>query len=140
MKNQKMSQCNILAVSGGYLDRLTSPCTALYHSSMLLLIWQKLINKSKWALTSFDCGLQNSSNLPHIVSKYNSCFGQVPGHVLVHPKVPTPGYNFLALLLLWEGCKLTFKNVLTFSISISESSDIAHHLLSNLFLGLQYRA
>ena len=71
-KNQNMSQCKILTVSGGYLARLTSTCTALYHSSTLLLPCLKLVSRSKWALTSFDCGLQNSSNFPHIVSNLSS--------------------------------------------------------------------
>ena len=71
-KNQKISQCRILAVSGGYLARLTCICTALYHSSTFLLLCLKLVRRSKWALTSFDCGLQNSSNFPQILSKLSS--------------------------------------------------------------------
>ena len=34
-KNQNMSLCSILAVSGGYLAKFTCACMALYHSSML---------------------------------------------------------------------------------------------------------
>ena len=58
-KNQKMSLCSILAVSGGYLARLNCVCTVLYHSSTLVLPCQKLVRRSKWADTSFDWGLQN---------------------------------------------------------------------------------
>ena len=71
-KNQNISQCRTLAVSGEYLVRLTYVCTALYHSSTLLLPCLKLVRRSKWALTSFNCGLQNSSNFPQIVSKLSS--------------------------------------------------------------------
>ena len=61
-KNQKMSLCKILAVSGGYLARLTWAFTALYHSSTLLLPRQKLVRRSNLACTSFDCSLQKSSH------------------------------------------------------------------------------
>ena len=67
-----MSQFRILAASGGYLARLTCVCTALYHSSTLVLPCLKLVSRSKWVLTSFDCGLQNSSNFPQIVSSLSS--------------------------------------------------------------------
>ena len=71
-KNQNISQCRILAVSGGYLARLTCACTALYHLSTLLLPFHKLVGSSKWTLTSFNCGLQNSSNSPQIAVKFRS--------------------------------------------------------------------
>ena len=77
INKQKMLWCNILAVSGGNLARLTWVCTALYHLSMLLLPCWKLVSKSKWALTSLDCGLQNSSNLSNIVSKFKSSLGKL---------------------------------------------------------------
>ena len=67
-KNQNISLCKILAVSGGYFMRLTCACTLLYHSSKLLDPWKKLVNKSNLACTSLDWGLQNSSNCVQIVS------------------------------------------------------------------------
>ena len=71
-KNWNISQCKILAVSGGYLARLIWACTALYHSSTLLLACLKLVTRSNWALTLLDWSLQNYSNLSHIVSRLNS--------------------------------------------------------------------
>ena len=71
-KNKKMSLWSILAVSGGYLAKFTCACMALYHSSTLQFPYLKLISKSKLAWTSFDCGLQYSSYIPHIVSKVSS--------------------------------------------------------------------
>ena len=75
-KNQKISLCKILAVSGGYLARVALSCTALYHSSTILLLCLKLVRRSKLALTSLDWGFQNSSNFPQIVSKVNSSVGK----------------------------------------------------------------
>ena len=75
-KNQKMSVCKILAVSGGYLARLTWACTTLYHSSTLLLPCWKLVRRSNLVCTSFDCGLQKSSNFPHIISRVNWLVGK----------------------------------------------------------------
>ena len=46
-KNQQISLCSILAVSGGYLARLICAWTTLYHSSILLVPCLKLFNKSK---------------------------------------------------------------------------------------------
>ena len=71
-KNQNISLCKILAVSGGYFMRLTCAYTLLYHSSTLLDPWQKLVNKSNLACTSLDWSLQNSSNWVQIVSNCNS--------------------------------------------------------------------
>ena len=77
IKNQNISQCKILAVSRGYLARLTWSCTALYHMSTLQLPCQKLVKRSRWALTLLDWGLQNSSNLSHIVFKLSSSLGRL---------------------------------------------------------------
>ena len=61
-KNPKISQCRILAVSSGYLARATWVWTVLCHSSTDLFTCWKLVRRSNQALTSFDWGLQNSSN------------------------------------------------------------------------------
>ena len=50
-KNKKISQCKILAVSGGYLARETWACTALYHSSTEQLPCLKLVSRTNLALT-----------------------------------------------------------------------------------------
>ena len=52
----------------GYLAKATWICTALYHSSTDLFPCWKLLSKSNLALTSFNWGLQNSSNLSQMVS------------------------------------------------------------------------
>ena len=67
----------------------------LYHSSTLLLPCWKLVSKSKWALTSLDCGLQNSSNLSHIVSKYKSSLGKLQDMYWSIPKSPLQAITFL---------------------------------------------
>ena len=50
----------------GYLAKAPWVCTALYHSSSDLLPSQKLVSKSNLALTSFSCGLLNSSYFPRL--------------------------------------------------------------------------
>ena len=55
----------------------------------------KLVNKSNPALTSIDWGLQNSSNFSHMTSKVSSSLVKIHWHILVYPKMPTPGNNFL---------------------------------------------
>ena len=87
-KNQKMSLCKILTVSGGYLARLTCAFTALYHSSTFLLPCLKLVRRSKQACTYFDWGLQNSSNFPQNVSKVNSFDGKLHETYWSMPKSP----------------------------------------------------
>ena len=71
-KNLKMSLCNILALSWGYLAKLICNCTALYHSSTEWSSYLKLVSKSNLALFLFVCGLQNSSNFCHMISKHIS--------------------------------------------------------------------
>ena len=66
-KNQNMSLCSILAVSGGYLAKFTCACMALYHSSMLWFPWWKLVSRSNLAWTSLDCGLQYYLYFSHMV-------------------------------------------------------------------------
>ena len=75
-KNQNISLCKILAVSGGYLARDTCACTTLYHSLTYLFPCLKFVSRSNLALTSFACGLQKSSYLAHIVSKERSSVGK----------------------------------------------------------------
>ena len=75
-KNQKLSLWRIFAVSGGYLAKLTWACTALYHLSTLLLPCQKLVKRSNHACTSFDYGLQKSSNLAQIISNVSWSIGK----------------------------------------------------------------
>ena len=65
-KNQKISLCSILAVSGGYLARLICARTMLNHSSMLLVPYLKLVNKSKWALTSFAWACKTLQRAPKL--------------------------------------------------------------------------
>ena len=81
MKNQKMSLVRIKGVSGGYSHNGICTCTALHHSSMLLLPGQKDVNRSKHSHTAFDCGSQKSSNLDHIAYNVMSAVGRAPGNV-----------------------------------------------------------
>ena len=94
-KNQKMSLCKILAVSGGYFARLTWACTTLYYSSTLLLPCLKFVRRSEWVLTSFNCGLQNSSNFPQIVSKLRSSAGKHHDTYWSLPKSQPQAITFL---------------------------------------------
>ena len=94
-KKQKMSLCKSLAVAVGYLARLSCTCTTLYHSSTLLLPCLKLMRRSKWALTSFDYGLQNSSHFPQIVSKVNSSAGKHHETYWSMSKSPLQAITFL---------------------------------------------
>ena len=80
-KKQKMSLCKILAVSWGYLARLTCACTVLYHLSSLLLPCVKLVRRSKWVHTSFNQGLQNSSNFPQIVMRLTPLMARPRRHI-----------------------------------------------------------
>ena len=94
-KNQRMSLWRIFAVSGGYLAKLTWACTALYHSSMLLLPCLKLVKRSNLAPTSFDCGLQKSSNLPQIISSVSWSVGKPQETYWSMPKSPDQAITFL---------------------------------------------
>ena len=94
-KNQKISLCKILAVSGGYIARLSCASKVLYYSSTFLLPCLKLVRRSKWAHTSFDWGLQNSSNFVQIVSKVNSSDGKLHETYWSMPKFPLQAITFL---------------------------------------------
>ena len=91
----KMSLQRTLAESGGYLARLTCACTALYHSSTLQLPCLKPVRRSKWAHTSFDWGLQNSSNFPKTVSKFTSSDGKLQDTYWSMLKTPEQAITFL---------------------------------------------
>ena len=90
-----MSLWRIIAVSGGYFARLTWACTALYHSSTLLLPCLKLGSRSNLACPSLDWGLQNSSNLPKIVSSINWSVGKPQDTYWSMPKLPDQAMTFL---------------------------------------------
>ena len=77
-KNQKISQCKTLAVSGEYWARDSWAWTALYHSSIECLPCLQLVSRSNLALTPLICGLQ------------------VLWHILIHSKISTSCYDFLA--------------------------------------------
>ena len=77
IKNQKISLCNILAVSGRYFTKLTCTCTALYHLSTFQLPCQKLVSKSNQALTLFVWGFENSLNLVQMASHVSSSLGML---------------------------------------------------------------
>ena len=86
------------AVSGGYLARHTWAGTVLYHSSTDLLPRQKLVSRSNLAVTSFAWGLQNSSYLDQIVSKWSSSAGKHQETYWSIPKLPLCAMTFLHFL------------------------------------------
>ena len=87
-KNQNISWCKILAVSGGYLGRLTWACTTFYHSSTLQFPCLKLVNP-------YFIALQNSSNLYHILSNLSSFWASSMTHIGPSPKSPLNAITFL---------------------------------------------
>ena len=97
-KNQNMSLCNILALSAGYFARLIYAWTALYLSSTLISPCLKLVKRSNLALTSLVWGLQNSSNLFHIISRHNSSWGKHHDTYWSIPKSPDQATIFLHFL------------------------------------------
>ena len=101
-----MSLCRILAVSGGYFARLTWACTALYHSSTLLLPCLKCINMSNLTCTSLDWGLQNSWNLSQIVSSINWSVGKPQDTYLSMPMSPDQAITFLFCCLSGNSASL----------------------------------
>ena len=94
-KNQIISLCKILAVSGAYLARDTCACTSLYHSSTKRLPCLKFVSRSNLALSSFTCGLQKSSYLDHIVSEQRSSMGKHQEIYWSIPKSPLQAMTFL---------------------------------------------
>ena len=94
MKNQKMSLVRIAAVSGGYSHNGMCTCISLYHSSMLLLPCQKVVNKSNRACTAFDCGLHKSSNLDHMVCNVTSAVGRTHEMYISSPASPDHWITF----------------------------------------------
>ena len=97
-KNQNMSLCNILAVSAGYFARLIYAWTALYHSSPLISSCLKLVKRSNLALTSLIWGLQNFTNLFHIISKHNSSWGKHHDTYWSIPKSPDQAKTLLEFI------------------------------------------
>ena len=97
-KNQNISWCKILAVSGGYLARDTCTCTALYYSSTEWLPCLKHVSRLNLALTSLVCGLQKSSYLAQTVSKQRSSVDKHQETYWSIPKSPLHAMNFLHFL------------------------------------------
>ena len=83
----------------GYLVKATWFCTALYHSSTDLLPCWKLVSKLILALTSFDWGLQNSSNFSQMVSSVNSSVDKFHETYWSIPKSPLHAITFLHCLI-----------------------------------------
>ena len=94
-----MSLVRIAAVSGGYSHNGMCACTTLYHSSMLLLPCQKVINKLNLAWTALDCGLQKCSNLDHIVCNVTYSVGRTHEMYISSPASPDHWITFLHLAL-----------------------------------------
>ena len=84
-----------LGISGGYLARLIWACIVLYHSSTLLVPCQKLVKRSKQALTLFTWGLQNSSKWSQVVSKLRSSLGRPQDTYWSMPKSLLQATTFL---------------------------------------------
>ena len=84
----------------GYFATLTWVCTALYHSSTLLLSCLKLVSRSNLAHTSLDWGLQNPSNLPQIVFSVNWSVGKPQDTYWSIPKLPDQAMTFLHVVFL----------------------------------------
>ena len=105
-KNLKMSLWSTLAVSGGCLARLIWACTMLYHLSTLLVPCLKLVKRSKWALTSFTLGLQNSSKHSQIASKLRSSLGKPQNTYWSMPKSPLQATTFLHFWYSWSAASL----------------------------------
>ena len=97
-KYQRMSLWSILADSGGYLATAVWVCIALYHSSTDLFPCWKLLSKSNLPLTSFDWGLQNSSNFSQMVSSVKSSVDKFQETYWSMPKSPLHAITFLHCL------------------------------------------
>ena len=102
IKNQKTSLVRIVPVSEGYLHNEMCACTALYHSLILLLPCLKDVNISNLACTTFDCGLQNSSNFVQMVCNFTSVAGRVHEMYISSPTSPDYWITFLHLALSWS--------------------------------------
>ena len=94
-KNQNISLCKILAVSGGYSARDTWAWTAFYHSLTDLFPCLKFVSRLNLALTSLVCGLQKSSYLDHVTSKLKSSVGKHHDTYWSIPKSPLNTMTFL---------------------------------------------
>ena len=115
MKNQKMSLVRIATVSGGYSHNRMCACTTLYHSLMLLLPCQKVVNTLKLAQTALDCGLQKSSNFDHIVCNVTSSVIRAKEMYISSPASSDHWITFLIFSTFLKDSKFTVKDVLTFN-------------------------
>ena len=107
-KNQKISLFSILAVSGGVFGKID---LCLDHVVPFIYAFCTLPEACQQIIVNpyFIC-----LGLAKFFKAFPNCvqaevfLGQAPGHILVHPKILTLSYNFLAFLKLCECCKLTF--------------------------------
>ena len=139
-KNQKISRCKILAVSGGYLARDTWACTALYHSSTEWLPSLKLVTRSNLALTSLVCGFAEIFKLGPYDIQAKIFRWQAPWHMLSHTNIFTPHYDCLAFLGIWQHGKVHSLICFHTSVSTSEIYGTSYCSQSSPSLVLQYMA
>ena len=92
-----------------YLHNGMCSCTALYHSSILLLPCWKVVNKLNCACTVFYCGLQKPSNFDHIVCNVTSVVGGAHEIYISSPASPDHWITFLHLGLSWRIASLQSK-------------------------------
>ena len=111
-KTQKMSWCQMFAVSCGYLARHTWACTALYNSSTDLLPWWKLVSRSNLALTSFAWCLQKYSYLDQIVSKLSS---SVDKHHEAYWSIPKSSLHAIPFLHFLDSESIAYSQSTIFS-------------------------
>ena len=83
----------------GVLSQSNLGFNSLYHSLTDLFPCQKLIRRSNLALTSFKCGLQNSSNFSQIVSGISSSVDKLQETYWSMPKSPLQAIIFLHFLV-----------------------------------------
>ena len=138
-KNENISLGKIFAVSGGYFARLTCACTLLYHSSTLLDLWKKLVNKSNLVHTSLDWGLQNSSDWVQIVSNFNSSLVKPQDTYWSIPKFPLQAMTFLHCFGSGSAAS-PHSGMFCTLIAILRINGTSHHSLFNPFLVPLYRA
>ena len=98
-KKRNIPLCRILAVSCGYFARLIWACTALYHSSTEQYPCLKVVNRSNFALTSFVCGLENTSNVVQMTSMHKSSRDRHQDTYWSIPKLPDQAITSLHFLV-----------------------------------------
>ena len=117
--------------------RFTCACTALYHSSMLLFPWQKLVNRSSQAHTLLDCGLQKFSNLSQIVSRFISSLDSTQDTYWSIPKSPDHVITFLHFWHLGRAVRHLGRAVSSHSKIFSHLSFHLRNLWYNALLTVQ---